>query len=98
MTTTALRVWPMNDDGCGYVVRGTTDPLKAKRAVQRFRLNIEAQDTRDAVRVPPLHRAGLFRWNPCSPRSCFDGGGHCGHLDHSDHPGRGVWPGVYFTW
>lgn len=44
--------------------------------------------------IPPVTRVGWFRWNPCSPRSCYEGGGHKGHLDEADGPGRGNWVGV----
>lgn len=45
-------------------------------------------------RVPEI---GLWRWTPCSPRSCFDGGGHSGHLCSQTRTGQGVWSGVYWT-
>jgi hypothetical protein len=41
-------------------------------------------------------RVGWYRWNPCNERSCYDGGGHKGHLGYCDGPGRGRWQGVYF--
>jgi hypothetical protein len=90
----ALKVTPISDGG--YVVRGTLDRYKAKRAVQRYRMTKEGEPPRYAVNIPPLVRAGLFRWNPCSPNSCWDGGTHIGHIDYCDQRGPGVWQGVYF--
>lgn len=42
-----------------------------------------------------LPRVGWYRWTPCHPSSCFDGGGHSGHLGYAHGPGRGVFRGVY---
>lgn len=95
-TKPALDVQPLGNGEFGFVVRGTQDRFEAKRAVQRHLLEVEQYDPRDAVRVPPVARIGLFRWTPCSPRSCYDGGGHRVHLCYADQPGRGVWPGVHF--
>lgn len=61
--------------------------------------NEQMQDpeTRErAYAIPQVSRVGWFRWNPCSPRSCEDGGGHRGHLDTADGPGPGNWVGVRF--
>jgi hypothetical protein len=38
----------------------------------------------------------LWRWTPCSPVSCYDGGGHLGHLTEAAQPGRGVFRAVYW--
>lgn len=81
----------------GYIVRGTVDELAAMRAVIAYQLAEEHRDG-DSLSVPPLNRVGWFRWNPCSPNNCWNGGGHTGHLDYKDGSGRGRWQGVYFTW
>lgn len=52
--------------------------------------------TERAHAIPEVARVGWFRWNPCSPQSCPDGGGHRGHLDNAEGPGRGRWVGVRF--
>ena len=45
--------------------------------------------------IPP-DMGRLFRWAPCSPRSCWDGGGHKGHLIAASRRGPGAWLGVYW--
>jgi len=35
-----------------------------------------------------------YRWTPCHTSSCYDGGGHSGHLQRVDQPGRSIWRGV----
>lgn len=93
----ALPVTPLEWNE-GYVVRcDPDDVLGAMRAVHAYRLHEQDDEPEYAV-VPPLHRVGWFRWNPCHESSCFDGGGHKGHLDYVTGPGRGNWRGVYFTW
>lgn len=48
-----------------------------------------------AVYVERLRcREGWYRWNPCHELSCYDGGGHSGHLGYVKGPGRGNWRGV----
>ena len=46
-----------------------------------------------ASRPLPVHRVGLFRWNPCNRHAC--GEQHDGHLVEVETPGPGVWPGVW---
>ncbi len=61
--------------------------------------NEQMQDpeTRErAYAIPQVSRVGWYRWNPCSRRSCEDGGGHTGHLAEVDGPGPGNWVGVRF--
>jgi hypothetical protein len=97
-----VRVTPFYEDG-EFVVSGTTDEAEARAAVLEWlRTDDEAATgeedeayRQDRVDGLVVHRSGWFRWNPCSPRSCYDGGGHSGHLGYSDGPGRGRWQGVY---
>lgn len=89
-----LDVTPVGDGG--YVVRGTTDVITAKRAVQRHRLG-EYYEPRDAIRMEPVQHASWLRWNPCNERSCYEGWqAHIGHLAVAKGKGSGNWQGVYF--
>lgn len=102
MTVDTLHVTPM-DEG-GYVVRGTRDPDTAREACRPhviedmgYSPDLDPPDAPDkALASLGAGRPGLYRWTPCHPRSCYDGGGHRGHLQYVDRPGRGVWEGVLF--
>jgi len=89
------------DEG-GYAVRGTEDVTEARVAVLRHLMwdGPYADDELDEAIRLALHLATtarrLWRWTPCHPSSCFDGGGHSGHLGYPDRPGPGVWRGVVF--
>lgn len=96
-----LKVVSMSEEG-GYVVQGTQDVLEARAAALGHRLWGEGHDwDGEGLRWAINHvhglraRVGLFRWTPCSPRSCYDGGGHRGHLGYAKQRGRGVFEGVY---
>lgn len=98
MSPSRLRVRGTDDGGC--VVGGTSDVDEAREAVRLwaqagmgFDTAEEADEYTDGCAVG---RRGWFRWNPCHPNSCWDGGGHCGHLDYRDGPGRGHWQGIEF--
>lgn len=97
--TPELRVSTIEDDG--YVVRGTMDVDMARAAVVAYRraddAHSEEYEPEYAENVPPVNRVGWFRWNPCNPAGCWNGGGHVGHLDYVDGAGRGRWIGVYFA-
>lgn len=89
-------------EGDGYVVARTDDPAAAVAAAQQWeRDNAERwEDDEDvelrAAAIPELRqRIGWYRWTPCHESSCFDGGGHSGHLGYANGPGRGVFCGVY---
>lgn len=96
----------------GVIVRGTDDPAKARTPALRvlmdsYVLTAGTGDVDDWISAA-LHYARqlrdkkpmenrLWRWTPCSPVSCYDGGGHSGHLTDANRPGRGAWAGVYWT-
>jgi hypothetical protein len=101
MTAKPVKVTRM-DEGDGYVVARTQDPAAAVTAAQQWeRDNAESWDDPEDVeewvrRITGLRpRVGWYRWTPCNERSCYDGGGHSGHLGYADGPARGVFPGVY---
>lgn len=83
------RLSPM-DEG-GWVVSGTLDVDLAQLIAAR---EITARDL-EFSEPPGVHYVGWMRWNPCHPSSCYDGGGHHGHLEYVDGPGRGNWLGVH---
>jgi hypothetical protein len=87
-------VWPM-DEG-GIVVK--TDSVDEARVaywawlVEEGELPPEAQQRADRA---PVRGPRWYRWVPCSPRSCYDGGNHRpGHLEPASGPARGAWRGV----
>lgn len=104
MTAAGLRVTPMADS-YGYMVGGTDDVDAARTAAKETcRADLlsdgwaeddpgltERLSSLDRMRA----RTGLWRWTPCNERSCYDGGGHRGHLAPAEKPGRGVFRGVY---
>lgn len=81
-----------------YVVQGTEDVDKARRAVildvivERGYTHEEAEGYAKSLKSA----VAWLRWNPCDERSCYDGGGHRGHLGIAKGPGHGNWRGVYF--
>jgi hypothetical protein len=89
-------------EGDGYMV-ARTDDVEAARQAAREHVRADAptwyapEDVQDSVdgvdRLIP--RVGWYRWTPCHESSCFDGGGHSGHLGYANGPGRGVFRGVY---
>lgn len=96
------------DEG-GYVVRRPRDVLEARVAVLRLvmpaQLTLSEWVTEYSAAELDLavrHVWSLtahedwYRWTPCSPRSCWAGGGHRAHLWPAAGPGRGVWRGVAF--
>lgn len=97
----AVKVTPLAEEG--FVVRAP-DVERAKAALAEWLGNNNDQFFFSAEKDPAAaiaeymdrhtYRAGWFRWNPCHPSSCYDGGGHCGHLMQVSAPGRGVWLGV----
>ena len=91
-----LKVWEVDEDG--WVVRGTRDVEVARAALARHRADDCYLLVADATGAAALYSAtpGLYRWNPCSPSSCYDGGGHCGHLARAEERVAGVWQGVHF--
>lgn len=86
------------DSGESYIVRGTDDVLAAKRAVHHWRRKEDPWLSPEDACPPPRARVGWFRWNPCNARSCFDGGGHSGHVGYAQGPGRGNFRGVELSW
>lgn len=97
---TELKVTPIEFDG-EFIVKGTQDLEVARAAVLDW---LRADDPltpeeehRERVDGFTPHRVGWFRWNPCNENSCFDGGGHSGHLGYANGPGRGNWQAVYLT-
>lgn len=97
MSTLALVVSPLYDGE--FMVRGTGDVDAARAAVLEWLREddplMDAEEHQERVEsLAP--RVGWYRWNPCNERSCFDGGGHSGHLGYVDGPGRGRWQGVLF--
>lgn len=81
-------------DSAEVIVRGTDDVEVARE----YALELLAEELyEDAAEVVEglRPRIGWYRWNPCHESSCFDGGGHAGHLGYADGPGRGRWRGVY---
>jgi hypothetical protein len=101
-----LKVTPFYEGG-EFTVRGTEDVDAAREAVKAWERASWAEDpdewrTEDELkerleRIDSLTpRVGWYRWNPCHESSCYDGGGHSGHLGYCDGPGRGRWRGVYF--
>ncbi len=87
-------VWPMEEGG--VVVK--TDDVNAARWAYADWLVEEGDDPAEAtVRAEqaPVRGPRWYRWIPCSPRSCYDGGNHRpGHLEPSTGPARGAWRGV----
>lgn len=104
MTSAGLQVAGIIEGG--PVVRGTLDVDAARSALREWAaaelanihgdLAIESEDIPAWAADTPVERVGLFRWNPCAPASCWDGGNHRGHLGYAEKPGRGVWQGVLF--
>ena len=90
-----IKVRPMDEDG--IIVSGTDDVEAARAAALTWLRGQSGACGCCTAEVPPLLRAGLFRWNPCHPRNCWDGGRHLGHIAYADKPGPGVWRGVYFS-
>jgi hypothetical protein len=86
----------MDEDG--FVVAGTDDEETARAAVfDWLRADdplMPEEDHRERV-ADHRPRVGWYRWNPCNKRSCYDGGGHSGHLGYAQGPGRGTFRGVY---
>ena len=84
------------DGGSAYLVRGTQDVDEARSAASAYLAQQES--AAGALGLCLLTaRPGLYRWNPCNENSCYDGGGHRRHLGYASRPGRGVFPGVYFS-
>jgi hypothetical protein len=96
----------------GVVVRGTSDPAKARTTALRSLMAhwlvdlypTYPQDHPDDYLETALYYARrlrdrapdpgrLFRWTPCSPKTCGD---HSRHLWPATAEGSGVWPGVYW--
>lgn len=95
-----MRVTPIRGGGetVGLVVAGTEDLDEALLAVVKVLVADAEHWTFDdtATIAPTLIRHGWFRWNPCHPRSCYEGVQHAGHIGYVDGPGRGNWRGFYF--
>jgi hypothetical protein len=107
--TRPIKVTPMMD-GDGYMIARTDDVDAAREAARQWERDRADEDAgpdglsewdaqyRDELvacvdRLVP--RVGWYRWTPCHESSCYDGGGHSGHLGYADGPGRGVFRGVY---
>jgi hypothetical protein len=89
----AETVWPMEESG--PVIKAAS--LDEAKAAYRQWLVTEGDtfDGLDKLVEQAKYREGWYRWTPCSPRSCYDHGGHRpGHLQYEKAPGRGVWRGV----
>lgn len=86
-----------HDGEFGYVVRGVEDGLAARVAAESYlRSTLEYPDDAVGLVADTADRGHrLWRWNPCHPSSCYDGGGHVGHIGAADAPGHGVFRGVY---
>lgn len=90
-------------DADGYVVQRTDDVDAARQAAREWERKrceedgYEPEELAEVVgridRLTP--RVGWYRWTPCNDNSCYDGGGHSGHLGYANGPGRGVFRGVY---
>lgn len=92
-----LRVRPLLDDG-EFVVAGTDDEQAARAAALDYLRDDDPLDdeAEQRERIAALRaRPGWYRWNPCHESSCYDGGGHGGHLGYAQGAGRGNFPGVY---
>jgi hypothetical protein len=99
--TRPIKVTQLRDSG-DYVVARTDDVDVAREAARQWeRDNAESWEYAEWVqeRVEAVDdlapRVGWYRWTPCHESSCWDGGGHSGHLGYADGPGRGVFRGVY---
>jgi hypothetical protein len=98
VTAKPIKVTPMLD-GDGYVVQRTDDVDAAREAARQWERDSGElpEDVEESIaridRLTP--RVGWYRWTPCNENSCFDGGGHSGHLGYANGPGRGVFRGVY---
>lgn len=97
-------------EGDGYVVARTDDVETAREAARQWERDRAVEDAGPAgltkwdeedrdERVASIDKlrpcVGWYRWTPCNERSCYDGGGHSGHLGYADGPGRGVFRGIY---
>ena len=92
----STRDWPIEEGG--FLVRGTQDVELAKSETAKHLLQDDDGYTEEEV-ASILSSArvevGLYRWNPCGPNNCWDGGSHVGHMDKATSRGRGVFEGVY---
>jgi len=89
-------------DSDDYMVARTEDVDAAREAARQWvRDDAAAWEDAEDVRARVEHidsltpRVGWYRWTPCHESSCYDGGGHSGHLGYADGPGRGVFRGVF---
>jgi hypothetical protein len=99
-----IKVTRMSDGG-GYVVARTEDVDAAREAAREWERSPDgrAGDGYDAEELAAVvdridrltPRVGWYRWTPCNENSCYDGGGHSGHLGFAAAPARGVFRGVY---
>lgn len=94
-----LVVYPIEDGDLCAVVR-TEDPAEAVRAYIAHATIDQGWDewTAEQRAYTEAHlRAGAarwWRWNPCHPSMCGEGGGHRGHLGDGKPGQRGAWRGV----
>lgn len=97
--TAAPKVTMMRDSD-DWMVSRTEDVAQARELVYAELRAVDplAEEREHRERVNALEaRVGWYRWTPCHPNSCFDGGGHSGHLGYATGPGRGVFRGVFLT-
>lgn len=87
-------------DSADWMVSRTEDVALARELVYAELRNDDPleDEAEHRAQVERLDaRVGWYRWTPCHPSSCYDGGGHSGHLGYTNRPGRGVFRGVFLT-
>jgi hypothetical protein len=87
----ALPVTPIQETG--WLVRHPHRLIaeaEARGSLMKYLRKVDAYEPDEAteyVATLKINPHRVFRWNPCNQHSCYEGGGHCGHIDYLDrHP------------